>query len=118
VLLAVVDKDKCRCEIIVKSEKTILKAKRIPPVEIDDIQKNVRRKIWKEDHTEGMNSDNEMVTISQKKEEESDNMVRLGKKSETEAREHTIRNKLKEELQIMWHKVRLLQMSDRKGYQN
>jgi len=25
----------------------------------------------------------------------------------------TVRNKLKEDLQIMWHKMRLLQMSDR-----
>ena len=27
--------------------------------------------------------------------------------------QHTIKNKLKEDLQIMWHKVRLLQMSER-----
>jgi hypothetical protein len=60
-----------------------------------------------------MNSDNKMVWINQKREEENNNMVSLGKNSETEVGEHTIRSKLKEDLQIMWHKVRLLQMSER-----
>ena len=30
-----------------------------------------------------------------------------------EAEQHTVKDKLKEDLQIMWHKVRLLQMSER-----
>jgi len=30
-----------------------------------------------------------------------------------EGEQHTVRNKLKEDLQIMWHKVRLLQMFER-----
>jgi hypothetical protein len=30
-----------------------------------------------------------------------------------EEEQHTVRNKLKEDLQIMWHKVRLLQMFER-----
>jgi hypothetical protein len=106
------DKDKCRCEIIVKSEKLYLKAKRIPAVDIDDMQEGIRHKIWKEDRTKGMNSDNRIVTINQKGEEEINNTVSLVINSETEAGDHT-RNKLKEELQIMWHKVRLLQMSKR-----
>ena len=60
-----------------------------------------------------MNSDNRMVTSNQKGKEEINNVVSLGKNSETEAGDDTIRNKLQEELQIMWHKVRLLQMSER-----
>ena len=34
--------------------------------------------------------------------------------SGTEVGQHTVRNKLKEDLQIMWHIVRLLQMYERK----
>ena len=30
-----------------------------------------------------------------------------------EREQHTVRNKLKEDLQVMWHKVRLLQMCER-----
>jgi hypothetical protein len=60
-----------------------------------------------------MNSDNRMVTSNQKGKEEINNVVSLGKNSETEAGHDTIRNNLQEELQIMWHKVRLLQMSER-----
>jgi hypothetical protein len=34
-----------------------------------------------------------------------------------EGEQHTVRNKLKEDLQIMWHKVRLLQMFEREKLQ-
>jgi hypothetical protein len=64
-------------------------------VDIDGTQENIRCKIWKGDHTKGMNSDNRMVTITWKGEEEINNMVSLGKNSETEAGNHTVRNKLK-----------------------
>jgi hypothetical protein len=53
-----------------------------------------------------MNSDNRMVTITQKGEEQINTTVTLGKNSETEAWDHKIRNKL------MCHKVRLPQMSE------
>ena len=36
------------------------------------------------------------------------------KHSGTEVGQHTVRNKLKEDLQIMWHKVRLVQMYEKK----
>jgi hypothetical protein len=106
------DKDKCRCKITVKPKQLYLKAKRISAVAIDDIRENIRHEICK-DHTKGRDSNNRMVTITQKGEEEINNTVSLGKNSETEAGDHTIRTKLKEDLQIMWHKVRLLQMSER-----
>jgi hypothetical protein len=55
-------------------------------------------------------------TSHQNRDEES-NSTGLGKTdskhSGTEAGQHTVRNKLKEDLQIMWHTVRLLQMYER-----
>jgi hypothetical protein len=66
-----------------------------------------------------MNGD-EMVktdTQHQNREEESSN-TGLGKIQSkhpgTEVGQHTVRNKLKEDLQMMWHRVRLLQMYERK----
>jgi hypothetical protein len=105
-------------KLLLNQKNYILKAKRIPVVDIDDIQESIRHKIWNEDRTQGMNSNNRMVTINQKGEAEIKNTVSLGKSSETEAGDDTIRNKLKEELQIMWHKVRLLQMSERERLPN
>jgi hypothetical protein len=53
----------------------------------------------------------------QNRDEESNN-TGLGKiehkHSGTELGQHTVRNKLKEGLQIMWHTVKLLQMYERK----
>jgi hypothetical protein len=69
--------------------------------------------MWEEEYTKERDNDNRMVTVTQKGEEEINNTVSLGRNSGTEARDHTVRTKLKEELQIMWHKVRLLQMSER-----
>jgi hypothetical protein len=34
-----------------------------------------------------------------------------------EGEQHTVRNKLKEDLQVMWHKVRLLQICEREKLQ-
>jgi hypothetical protein len=36
----------------------------------------------------------------------------------SEAEQHTVRDKLKEDIQITWHKVRILQMSEREKLQN
>jgi hypothetical protein len=35
------------------------------------------------------------------------------KNKSPEGKQHTVRNKLKEDLQIMWHKMRLLQIFER-----
>jgi hypothetical protein len=70
-------------KLLLNQKNYILKAKRILAVDIDDIQESIRRKIWKEDRTKGMNSDNRMVTINQKGEEEINNMGSLHKSSET-----------------------------------
>jgi hypothetical protein len=57
------------------------------------------------------------VTEHQKRDQESDNTgfgkVENNKNPSSEGEQHTVRNKLKEDIQIMWHKVRLLQMSVR-----
>jgi len=57
------------------------------------------------------------VTEYQKRDQESNNIgfgkVGNNKHLSAEGEQHTVRNKLKEDLQIMWHKVRLIQMSER-----
>ena len=57
------------------------------------------------------------VTEHQKRDQESNNngfdKVENNKHPSAEREQHTVRNKLKEDLQMMWHKVRLLQMSER-----
>ena len=39
--------------------------------------------------------------------------AQINKYPSAEGEQHTVKNKLKEDLQIMWHKVRLLQMYER-----
>jgi hypothetical protein len=99
----------------------ILKAKRITTVKMDGIKEYIRLKIWNdtEDHTKGMNGDRMDTNDkeNQKGRQESNNTV-LGKIEnkkhiEAKGKQHTSRNKLKEDLQIMWHKMRLLQISER-----
>ena len=57
------------------------------------------------------------VIEHQKRDKESNNTgfgkAENNKHPNAEGEQHTFRNKLKEDLQIMWHKVRLLQMSER-----
>ena len=99
----------------------ILKVKRITAVEIDEIKQNIRLKIGEDtaDYTNGVNG-NKMdtnVIEQQKRDEENDNTcfgeAENNKHQSAEGEQHTFKNKLKEDLQIMWHKVRLLQMSER-----
>ena len=97
----------------------ILKAKRITAVETEEIKEDIRLKIWNdtEDHTRGINGNtmNTNDTQHQKKDEES-NSTGLGKtenNNQEQKKRSTVRNKLKEDLQILWHKVRLLQMHER-----
>jgi len=57
------------------------------------------------------------VIEHQKRDQENDSTsfgkVENNKHPSVEGEGHTLKNKLKEDLQIMWHKVRLLQMSER-----
>jgi len=56
-----------------------------------------------------------MIDIEYQKRAEESNNMDLGntgsKHSGTEAGQHRLKNYLKEDIQTMWHKVRLLQMS-------
>jgi len=55
--------------------------------------------------------------MHQKRDQESNNTgfgkSENNKHPSAEGEQHTVWNKLKEHLQIMWHKARLLQMSER-----
>ena len=72
-----------------------------------------------EDYTNEVNSDkmDKNVIEHQKRDQENENTdfgkVENNKHPSSEGQQHTLKNKLKEELQIMWHKVKLLQMCER-----
>jgi hypothetical protein len=99
----------------------ILKAKRIIAVEIDEIKENIRLKIRDdtEYHTKGVNGDKKDTNLRehQQRDQESNNTgfgnLENNKHPSAEEEQNTARNKLKEDLQIIWHKVRLLQMSEK-----
>jgi len=96
----------------------ILRAKRIPAIEIDEIKENVRLEIRDdtEDYANGVNSckmDTNVIE-HQKIDQESNSTAngKVGNKS-AEGEQYTVRDKLKEDLHVMWHKVRLLQMCEK-----
>jgi hypothetical protein len=100
----------------------IFKAKRIPAIEIDEIKENVRLKIEDdtEDYTNGVNRcKRDTNVIEHQKRDQESNSTAIGKveNKSTKGEQHTVRDKLKEDLQIMWHKVRLLQMFEREKMQ-
>jgi len=107
-------------KLLLNQKNCILKAK-IITVETDEIKENIRLKIRNdtEDHKQGIN-DNKMDTNDkehQKRDHEINN-TGLGKMENNkhpgpEREQHTVRNNLKEDLQIMSHKMKLLQMSER-----
>ena len=91
----------------------ILRAKTITAIEIDRIIENIRLKIGDdtEDHTNGANSDkmDKNDLEHQKRDQESKNTgfgkAQNNKHQSADGEQHTGRNKLKEDLQVMWHKV-------------
>jgi hypothetical protein len=104
-------------KLLLNQKNCILNAKRIT-VEIDKIEENIRLKIWNntEEHTQGMNDD-KMDTNDkehQKKDHVSNNSglgrIENNKHPGPEREQHMVRNKVKEDLQITWHKVKLLQI--------
>jgi hypothetical protein len=98
--------DKHRCRIIVKPESYILKNKKNTAIETDKIKENVRPHMQDntKDHVREEGNNNHVGTNEEHLENKS-----LGEDVE----QHIARDKLKEELQIMWHKVKLLRMSAR-----
>ena len=106
---------------LLNQKNYILKAPRIMTVEIDEIKENIRLKIGDdtEDYTNGVKGDKTDTNVieHQKRDQENENTdfgkVENNKHPSSEGEQHTLKNKLKEDLQIMWHKVRLLQMCER-----
>jgi len=99
----------------------ILKAQRLTAVEIDEIRENIRLQIGEatEDYTNKVNGDRTDANgiEYQKRDKENENTecgkAQINKHPSAEREQHTVKNKLKEDLQIMWYKVRLLQISER-----
>ena len=70
----------------------------------------------REDYTNGVNSckmDKNVVEHQKRDQKRNITAIGKGENKSAEGEQHTVRNKLKEDLQIMWHKVRLLQMFER-----
>jgi len=105
---------------LLNQKNYILKAQRITTVETDEINENIRLKIGDdtEDYTNRVNGDKMDTHIIeyQNRDQENENTdfgkVENNKHLSAVGEQHTVKNKLKEDLQIMWHKVRLLQMSE------
>jgi Skp family chaperone for outer membrane proteins len=103
------------------NQNYILKVQRLTAVEIDEIRENIRLEIGEatEDYTNEANGDRTDANgiEYQKRDKENENTdcgkAEINKHPSTEEEQHTVKNKLKEDLQIMWHKVRPLQMSER-----
>ena len=106
---------------LLNQKNYILKAKRLTDVEIDEIKENTRLKLEddKEDRTKEVKGDKMDTNVieNQKRDQEHNNTgsdtIENNKHPKAEGEQNRDRNKLKEDLQIMWHKVRLLRMSER-----
>jgi Skp family chaperone for outer membrane proteins len=106
---------------LLNQKNYILKAKTITAVKIVELKENIRLKIGDdtEDYTNGVNGDKMVTNVTEhrKRDQEIYNTgfgkVENNKHPSAEGEQHTDRNKLKEDLQIMWHKVRLPQMHER-----
>jgi hypothetical protein len=92
---------------LLNQKNYILRAKRITAVEIDEIKENIRLKIGDdtEDYTNGVNDKMDSNVIQhQKRDKESNNTgfgnVENNKHSSAEGEQHTIKNKLKENLHL------------------
>ena len=101
----------------------IFKAKRIPAIETDKIKESVRLEIADdtEDCTNGVNSckmDTKVIEHQKRDQESNSNAIGKVENKSAEGEQHTVRNKLKEDLQVIWHKVRLLQCVKGRSRQN
>ena len=108
-------------KVLLNQKNYILRAKRITDIEIDGIIENIRliKGDDTEDHTNGADGDKMDTNVIeyQKSDQESKNAgfgkAENNKRPSAEGEQHTGRNNLKEDLRVMWHKVRLLQMCER-----
>ena len=106
---------------LLNQKNYILKTKRLTDVEVDEIKENTRLKLEddKDDRTKEVIGDkmDTHVIENQKRDQEYNNTgsdtIENNKHPKAEGEQNRDRNKLKEDLQITWHKVRLLHMSER-----
>jgi len=100
----------------IKQKNFSSEARRITTVEIYKIKENIRLTIR---NATGVIGDkmNANVTEHHKREQGNDyngfGNVENHKYPSAEEEQHTVRNKLNEDFQIMWHKVRIIQKSER-----
>jgi hypothetical protein len=101
----------------------ILKAKRITAVETGQIKENIRLNVGEdtENHTNRVNNGKiDTSAIEHQKGNQERNSTAAGKVEtnmkhpSVEAEQHTFRDRFKEDIQITWHKVRPLKISERK----
>jgi hypothetical protein len=93
-------------KLLLNQKNYISKNKKITDIEINEIKENIRH--HKQDNTENN------ITEEENNRNLGTNEEHLENKDLREDTEQNIaRDKLREELQIMWYKVRLLQMSER-----
>jgi len=112
------EENEYRCKTLLNQKNYILKAKRIPAIEMDEIKENVRLKLRDdtENYANGVYSCKmDTNVIEHQKIDKENNSTAIGKveNKSAEGEQHTFRDKLKEDLQVMWHMVRLLQMCER-----
>jgi hypothetical protein len=93
-------------KLLLNQKNYILKNKKITDIEIDEIRKNIRRDT--QDNAENNIREGENNSNVGTNEEHLEN-----KDSGEDAEQNIARDKLREELQIIWYKVRLLQIFER-----
>jgi hypothetical protein len=99
-------------KLLLNQKNYILKNKKITDTEIDEIKESFRSRMQdnmedqlREEQTNNVGATEEHLLLENRN---------LGE----DTQQHVAREKLKEELEIMWHKVRLLQMSERQRLPN
>ena len=105
---------------LLNQKNYIIKAQRLTAVEIDEIGENIRLEIGEttENYTNEVNGDRtEANGIEyQKRYNENENTdcdeAWINKQLTAEVEQHTVKNKLKEDLKIMWQKLKLLQITE------
>jgi hypothetical protein len=112
------DENEYRRKSLFNQNNDFSKAERMPAIETDEIKENVRLKIGDEteDYTNGVNSckiDTNVIEHQKKDHESNSTAIGKVKNKSDEGEQHKVRDKLKEDFQVMWHKMRLLQMCER-----
>jgi hypothetical protein len=94
-------------KLLLNQKNYILKNKKITDSEIDEIKESFRPRM--QDNTEDQLRDEQTNNVGATEEHLLLENRNLGEYTQ----QHVAREKLKEELEIMWYRVRLLQMSER-----